>query len=224
MKNKAVIALLAQKGGAGKTTVTMQLAAGLRMRGQTTAVADLDPQSSALRWAQAAPTETPFPAPVVRLAGKQQVIAAGLKVLTARHHFVLLDCPPSLEHAHMRAALALADLILIPLVPGPLDLWSARATEQAVLAEQARRPGLRAALVPNRMQNTKLTGTVLEVAREFTLPVLGSTLGQRTAYGQAAIHGCSVFQLGRTALAAQDEVLALADAVFALLAAPPASA
>ncbi|MCA0187815.1 MAG: ParA family protein, partial [Proteobacteria bacterium] len=59
-----VIALLSQKGGAGKSTMTMQLAGGLARMGRRVAVLDLDAQQTALRWAGSAPEGKPFPARV----------------------------------------------------------------------------------------------------------------------------------------------------------------
>lgn len=50
MSAPTLIALISQKGGSGKTTVAMQLAAGLALEGYRVALADLDPQESASRW------------------------------------------------------------------------------------------------------------------------------------------------------------------------------
>ncbi|HEY5717359.1 MAG TPA: ParA family protein, partial [Motiliproteus sp.] len=50
MSTAKIIALVSQKGGSGKTTVAMQLAAGLARQGHKVALFDLDPQQSATRW------------------------------------------------------------------------------------------------------------------------------------------------------------------------------
>jgi len=55
---------------------------------------------------------------------------------------------------------------------------------------------------------------VLEVMREFRLPVLAAALSQRNAYAQSAVAGASVYQLGRSAVAARTEVERLVDAVI----------
>lgn len=60
MTAPTLIALISQKGGSGKTTVAMQLAAGLALEGYRVALADLDPQESASRWAASAPPEAPL--------------------------------------------------------------------------------------------------------------------------------------------------------------------
>lgn len=217
MKKCRVVALLSQKGGAGKTTVTMQLAAGLALRGWKLGVMDLDPQESALRWAESAPDEHPFPAAVRAVSGDAREIADTLKAFAKQLDCVLIDCPPSIEHSHTLTALDLADLALVPVVPSPPDLWSARAVERLILQRMGSKGRLRGAMLPNRVQRTALAGNVLEVMREFTLPVLNASLSQRNAYAQSAVIGASVFDLGKAAEASQLEVNWLVDAVVELL-------
>lgn len=214
MKKQLSIALVSQKGGAGKTTIAMQLAAALSAGGRRVAVADLDPQESALRWNEAASGEPPFPERVFGVAGDAATIAEAVKRGAAGCGLVVLDCPPSIEHPHTLAALEFVDLALVPVVPGPTDLWSTRAVERLILLVQQRRRALRAALLPNRVQRTALAGDVLEVMREFSLPVMPVALAQRTAYAQSAVQGGSVFQLGRAAQAAREEMTRLAAAVI----------
>lgn len=214
MNSRNICALLSQKGGVGKTTVAMQLAGGLAASGYRVAVADLDPQESALRWAASATAKQPFPATVRALGGSLETIAAGVRELARGADMVLLDCPPSIEHPHTLAALELAGLVLIPVVPSPTDLWSTRAVEHLVQLAMARRPQLRAALLPNRVQRTALASDVLEVLRDFSLPVLDVALGQRNAYAQSAVAGASVLDLGRSAQAAREEVERLVAAVM----------
>ena len=67
MGRAKVVTVLSQKGGAGKSTLTMQLAGGLVRKGLRVVVIDLDPQETALRWSHAAPEGTPFPATVIQL-------------------------------------------------------------------------------------------------------------------------------------------------------------
>jgi chromosome partitioning protein len=214
MKRGRIIALLSQKGGSGKTTVTMQLAAGLAARGHRVVIGDLDPQESASRWAEAAGAGAPFPAAVIRPAGDSAALDGALRATVRDVDYLLLDCPPSIEHRHTLGALAATDLAVVPVVPSPTDLWSTRAVEHLILLHMAQRPRLRAALLPNRVQRTGLAGDVLEVMREFRLPVLAAALSQRNAYAQSAVAGASVYQLGRSAVAARTEVERLVDAVI----------
>ena len=206
MGRAKVVTVLSQKGGAGKSTLTMQLAGGLVRKGLRVVVIDLDPQETALRWSHAAPEGTPFPATVIQLGTAIDGLGACLRKIVREGGIVLLDCPPSIEHPATVAALQAADVALVPVVPSPADLWSTKGVERLILQVQASRKGLRAALVPNRVVRTNLAWDVLEVMRDFSLPVLGAALSQRNAFAQSAVIGGTVYQLGRGGADAAREV------------------
>jgi chromosome partitioning protein len=201
-----VVTVLSQKGGAGKSTLTMQLAGGLARSGRRVAIIDLDPQETAMRWAHAAPESVPFPARVMRLEAAPEQLHQIIKQAAREADLILLDCPPSIEHAATLAALQEADVALVPVVPSPADLWSTKGVERLILQVQASRKGLKAALVPNRVLRTNLAWDVLEVMRDFSLPVLGAALSQRNAFAQSAVIGGTVYQLGRAGAEAAREV------------------
>ena len=217
MTAPTLIALISQKGGSGKTTVAMQLAAGLALEGYRVALADLDPQESASRWAASAPPEAPFAAEVLALRGNAAEMSKALRPVANKVDIVVMDCPPSIEHPHTMSALDLCDFALVPVVPSPTDLWATRGIERLILDRKGRRPGLRGALLPNRVTRTALSADVLEVLRDFTLPVLDAALSQRSAYALSAVRGTSVFGLGRTAAPVQEEVARLVAAVVRLI-------
>lgn len=200
-----VVTVLSQKGGAGKSTLTMQLAGGLARHGKRVAIIDLDPQQTALRWASAAQAVA-FPASVTRLEGPADGLHSVIRAAGRSADVILLDCPPSIEHAATLASLQEADVALVPVVPSPTDLWSTKGVERLILQVQAGRKGLKAALVPNRVVRTNLAWDVLEVMRDFTLPVLAAALSQRNAFAQSAVVGGTVYQLGRAGTAAAREV------------------
>lgn len=206
MGRAKVVTVLSQKGGAGKSTLTMQLAGGLVRKGLRVVVIDLDPQETALRWSHAAPEGMPFPATVIQLGTAIDGLGACLRKIAREGGIVLLDCPPSIEHPATVAALQEADVALVPVVPSPADLWSTKGVERLILQVQASRKGLRAALVPNRVVRTNLAWDVLEVMRDFSLPVLGAALSQRNAFAQSAVIGGTVYQLGRGGADAAREV------------------
>jgi chromosome partitioning protein len=54
-----VIAVIAQKGGTGKTTLTLALAVAAQLAGKVTAIVDLDPQSTASNWSGRREAESP---------------------------------------------------------------------------------------------------------------------------------------------------------------------
>ncbi|MBT0963224.1 ParA family partition ATPase [Denitromonas iodatirespirans] len=213
MARAPIVTLVSQKGGAGKTTVAMQLAAGLARRGRKVEVVDLDVQGSASRWATTAAPAHPFPARMHAFDGDPRDLPEKLAKWRKRADVVVLDCPPSIDHPRTLAALNHTDLAIVPVVPSPTDLWSTRAVERLIVGLQATHPGLQGVLVPNRVTRTLLAADVMAVMREFELPVLPTILNQRNAYAQSAAIGGSVFDLGSAAHAAQLEVLRLVSAV-----------
>jgi chromosome partitioning protein len=115
--NMKTIAIISQKGGAGKTTVAIHLAVAAERRGMKTAVFDLDPQASAASWADKrnSPSPAVVPAQAARLPGLLKQAEAQSADL------VIIDSAPNADAASLAAARA-ADLILVPCRPAAFDL------------------------------------------------------------------------------------------------------
>lgn len=111
-----IVAIANQKGGVGKTTVTMQLAATLSRRHRVLAV-DADGQSSSIWWADNIRRESPF-----CLAYCQDSIALGhLRELHSQYDYVVVDTPGGIEDRPvLEAVLDSADYVIVPLTPEPL--------------------------------------------------------------------------------------------------------
>ena len=206
-----VIAVINQKGGAGKTTLAMNLAAGLSRRGDTV-VMDLDPQGSSTQWASMG--KEPFPAVVEQLKGNHWDARTLHQNYQAYRHMVL-DCPPSVEsHASMQALRA-CDIALIPVLPSPIDLWASLRLPQEI--EEARKvnPNIKAYLVLNQLEpNSALSAAMHDALTEFGIPVLQAVIRRRAAYRGAALEGVSVYELGGHGTQAVEEIEAIIKEVI----------
>ncbi|MHB1951248.1 MAG: ParA family partition ATPase [Acidiferrobacteraceae bacterium] len=205
-----VIAVINQKGGAGKTTLAMNLAAGLARRGPTVVV-DLDPQGSSRQWASMGTGQ--FPAAVEPLAGDWDADTLRERHPACRH--LVLDCPPSLENPASRQALRACDVALIPVLPSPVDLWASLKLPQEI--EEARKvnPDIKAYLVLNQMEpNSALSAAMQEAVVEFGVPVLQASMRRRAAYRGAALEGISVYQMGGHGAPAVEELEAIITEVI----------
>jgi chromosome partitioning protein len=111
------VAIISQKGGAGKTTVAIHLAVVAEQRGFRTAIFDLDPQASATSWADR--RKTPTPAVVAAQASRLPNLLEQAAAQSA--DLVLIDSAPNADSASLAAA-RVADLILIPCRPAAFDL------------------------------------------------------------------------------------------------------
>jgi chromosome partitioning protein len=111
------IAIISQKGGAGKTTIGIHLAVAAELRGMKTALFDLDPQASASSWSDKRnkPSPAVVSAQAARLPGLLDQAAAQAA------DWVIIDSAPNADAASLAAARA-ADLILIPCRPAAFDL------------------------------------------------------------------------------------------------------
>lgn len=218
MKKKAVIiSLVHGKGGVGKTTVSMLIAAEIAERGLRVLVAECDAQASASAWASAAPEGLPFPAAVVNLSTYEGKVHREIQKQLHNYDFIIVDCPPGLESLAPQAAILISDLIIIPLPPSPADFWAARGIKKLVENGKNFNPALIAVLLPNRVVRTSLSNAIMRELNEFGIPLMSSRLTNRTAYQEAVVSGLSISALGRDAKAAKDEVHALVDEVLSLL-------
>lgn len=191
-----IIAVLNQKGGVGKTTVTMHIAAALARQGFRVLIADADPQGTATRWAASAADDKPFPATVIGLAHAGGKIHRELKKFMTDYDFLIVDCPPAADSPVPQSVLLVAELAIVPLVPSPLDLWAAVAIRQVINSAMDFNEALIPRLLLNQVQTgTTLTTEIRAILPEFGIPLLTSQLGQRQVFRQAAAFGLSVFDL-----------------------------
>ena len=211
MADMRVIAVTNQKGGAGKTTVAMNLAAGLARRAPVVVI-DLDPQSSATQWAAAGTTA--FPATV-----KQLRVGAAMPDLRKEFRafdYIVLDCPPSIDTRAATFALQTCDIALIPVLPSPVDLWASLRLPQEIDEARKRCSNLRAFLLLNQIEaRSALSAAMQEALAEFGLPVLQTSVRRRSIYKTAALEGVSVFQMGARGQAAAAEIEAIIQEVVA---------
>src|SRR5271168_2209509 len=199
--NMKTIAIISQKGGAGKTTIGIHLAVAAEQRGMNTALFDLDPQASASSWAdkRGTPSPTVVSAQAARLPGLLEQAAA------QRAGLVIIDSAPNADAASLAAARA-ADLILIPCRPAAFDLNAIGTTLNLAAV-----PGKPAYVVLNAVPPL---GKVGEEARralqEGGVMVAAPVLHHLVAFSHAVNDGRTAQELDPTSKAALE-----IDALFA---------
>lgn len=111
------IAIISQKGGAGKTTLTLHLAVASTKAGYNTAIIDLDPQASSTKWSDR--RENELPVVISAHASRLQHEISRIKKLNG--DILFLDTAPHSDSTALEAA-KLADIVLIPCRPAILDM------------------------------------------------------------------------------------------------------
>jgi chromosome partitioning protein len=210
------IAVVNQKGGVGKTTVAVNLSAELAESASTLLV-DADPQASAAGWVSRAPQDRPYPARWQEITDAREI-----RIVPSLNGFewVVIDGPPSLGSPLMDAALAIADLAIIPVTPSVIDLMSmVEATAVSVQKALAENPKLLFAVLINRRQpGTAMAQEVRSALEAEGIPVFNTEWSQSTAHVSAAAEGIPVSRYrGWNWRAAYREVSALANEVREVL-------
>jgi chromosome partitioning protein len=190
------IALINQKGGVGKTTVALHLAAAFWQRGENVLILDLDPQASAKEWHDARATELPHVESIqpTRLA---KVIEQAKDIGTT---VLILDTAPHAESAALEAARC-ADLVLVPCAPSIMDLRAMRKT--ADLLKLVKAPSF-AVLNSVPAVGTGADEAAQVIESEFALPSCPVRLGDRVAYSRCLITGQTAIEFEPTGKAAKE--------------------
>lgn len=208
-----ILALCGQKGGSGKTTTAIAVAAELHARGSRVLLVDADPQGSARTWAAVA-AEAGQETPTVVGMGADLYKPTQLPTLAKNFEHVVIDCPGRNDNIQ-RAALMMADLAVLPCGPAAVDAWALAESLELVRSAQVVRPDLCAAVLLTRLVSRTVIGAgAREALAEGGLPILTATLGFRVAYQEALAAGMGVAQYGVGDVA--EEVRALTDEVLAM--------
>jgi chromosome partitioning protein len=176
-----ILGILNQKGGVGKTTLAVNLAAALQRQGGRVLLIDADPQGSALDWAAA--REGP---PLFAVVGlPRATVHKEIAVIGQGYDHIVIDGPPRVTDL-ARSAIMASDLVMIPVQPSPYDIWA--ANEVVKLIEEARvyKENLKSVFAVNRkIVNTAIGRDVGEALAAYQLPVLKAFVTQRVVFAEA---------------------------------------
>ncbi len=196
-----IYGLTNSKGGVGKTTIAVHLAAFLAGKRRRVIFVDADPQQSASAWIK----ELGLPIRLETLDDPEEIFRRVAK-LAADADDIVIDGPAGLSGT-TRAIMLRADRVFLPCGPSILDL---RAASKAVhLLHEAQKAGKglpKGALIPNKLHKRgRLSREMLDAVHKLKIPVLAG-LAQRQAFADAAGQAKVVSQIGASALLAAHEM------------------
>ena len=186
-----IIGVCNQKGGVGKTTLSVNLAASLARGGARVLLIDADPQGSALDWAAAREG-----APLFSVVGlPRPTIHKELTEIAKGFDHVVIDGPPRVSEL-ARSVIMASDVVLIPVQPSPYDIWAAAEVVQLIGEASVFKENLKSAFVVNRkITNTAIGRDIGEALEAYKLPKLSAEVTQRVIFAEAAAQGKAVFEL-----------------------------
>ena len=189
------LAIIAQKGGSGKTTIAVHMAVCAMRQKLHTALIDLDPQGSAYDWFLSRADNNKLNAVQASVG---QLAALLKQAKTGGADFVIVDTAP---HSDSAAAITaqLADFILIPCRPARFDLKAISSTMEIV--KLAKKP---AAAVINAAPRGRLAEEAKNALKQQGITVIDTVLQQRAAYSHAVIDGRSVHEYEPDGKAAEE--------------------
>lgn len=190
-----VIAFLSQKGGSGKTTLSVHTAVAAQDSGERVCVVDADPQESATAWASARTAKTP----VVATAQAGDLDAALKAAKGEGITLTVVDAPPHAAPAAGQIAKR-SELVLIPVRPAAFDLAAVPAAVEIVRAAKVKGAFILSAC-PFRAPEIGEARTALQA---YGLPIAPHEITDRRAFARAVTTGRAVTEFDGNGRAAEE--------------------
>jgi len=173
-----IITLCNQKGGAGKTTLTLLLAMALEEAGRRVAILDRDPQQTASR--------------AISHLRNLDLTAIDLVATAGDHDVTMIDTSPRLDEVLARS-ISESDRAILVSSPSPADLWSTQESRDFVsrhLPDKAKS----AVLFNSVLQGTRISRDLTELAKLIGTPALKNCVVRRQCYQYAIIQGWAILK------------------------------
>lgn len=199
-----VVGVLHGKGGVGKSTIAVNLARSLQLRGLDVVIIDCDAQGTSQSWKASRENGTDLPA--VFGVDKASSLEADVQRLSDSFDVAVIDGGAHLDKMHT-AIIKTSDLALIPVQPSPADIWPTEQIVDLIKTRQEITGSPKGAFVISRRKvGSKLGDGVQDVLSRFDLPVWTGTC-DRVAYAQAMGKGRSVVEMDDDKAASEIEAL-----------------
>lgn len=173
------------KGGVGKSTLCSNLASYFSFKGRT-ALCDFDRQMSSVRWLD---RRDPARRKIDSITGWEY---RGLD----QYEWVVMDTPAAIARRDLVSLVARADVILVPVLPSPIDIHAAADfVRDLIVYGKIRTTQKPLAVVANRARtNTAIYDLLRSFLQSLRLP-FATTLRDSQNYIHASIHGIGVFEM-----------------------------
>lgn len=197
-----IITVAHQKGGVGKTTLSLNLAYCFS-QGAKVAVIDIDPQGSISGLKD-----------ILAKQGIDLIQPKDIEQAKSKYDIAIIDTPPYLTTA-LPEFFGYSDFVLVPTKASILDIMAISATIELLKKAQSQRPNLKSGIVVNMVKSrTSITDDMKEVLQQYQFPMLEGMVSDRVSYTRSPISG-GVFETDDEK--AKDEILNLAKEIIKMM-------
>lgn len=198
------VAVISQKGGSGKTTLTLNLGVAAQLAGKETVIADMDEQASAAMWFQARQNFCEDPLPHVVTTEADSLASLHAEAERQGVDYLFIDTAPQSNNPAISAA-ELADCILITCKPSVMDLRAVQNTI-SLISMASLKPGARVYMVLTMVEHfsKRESEEAASILKQLDMSVLPGWMGQRVAYRHSLINGHGVLEYEPSGKAAEE--------------------
>ena len=187
-----IISVVSLKGGTGKSTISQNLAVCYAHTGYKVTIIDTDVNGSSVRWSGLRSDE--LPEITVLALNDGNALRKNAKRLHADCDIMIIDGTPALSEL-ASTTLLLADIALIPIKPGPLDIWATEKFLEKYENVRTLNDELSAHFVINQfIYRSNLGQEVLDLLQELPIPTLKTILHTRVAFSECISGGMGAFE------------------------------
>lgn len=205
-----IIGVVNQKGGVGKSTISLNLAHCLALSGARVLLIDTDKQRSAAKWASKRDEENPPPFHLIEMA--RDNLARDAMEMAKDYDHVVIDGPRDAEKI-TRAVIISSEFVLLPYEPSGFSTDAGQITVEQVQECQIIKPQLQAGIViSRRIEGTVIGKDIRAVAEEAGLPLLSTSIATRVAHAESVTLAQTIFEYEPNGKAAK-EIRALAQEI-----------
>ena len=209
-----IISFVNQKGGVGKTTLSLATAFELHKK-QKVLIVDADPQGSVIGWSNVRDKDLPKGLSIASLAKK--TLHRDLEGLAEGFDHVIIDTPPRLTDI-TRSCIMASHLIVVPCTPSPYDVWATKETLELIREAMIYHKTLKFVFAINRKVANTVLGrevktAIAELGNDFVL--LRTEIIHRMVFAEAGVNGCAVQEIDKEGKAAQ-EIKSLVDELLSI--------
>jgi chromosome partitioning protein len=192
------IVVLNPKGGSGKTTIAVNLAACYAANGERPALMDLDPQASSVRWLRKRSFDAPPIHAIAAFERSATVTRSWQTRIPAECGVVIIDTPAAIDPLALPDLTRGADAVLVPVMPSEIDIHAtAKCIADLLLVAKIRRSQRRIGIVANRVRNnTRVSQSLTRFLNSLDIPLI-ATLRDSQSYVRSAETGLGVYEMPR---------------------------